>query len=348
MSRLDQRFEGMGTTLRILLEDDVPGDEPSAALVAAAACARHAIERVAQTLTRSTRQRAVPAERDPRPAVPAGPELRRLVAAALGRPAHGGLVDFTLVDALEGHGYRDALPPAGTSARRCAPPLAGAPRHPTRHPLAHVDVRGTTCAARRGADRQRRARRGAGRRSRRRRRRPGLRAMISCGGDIAVGGGAHEVMVRHPCRASCATRSRSPGRSPRRRSTSGCGSGPAAARRTTCSIRRPASRPGAGCWPRPRSAATASRPRRWPPPRCSPVRSPRDACCGRAGPGRARGRRRRGDRPSRADQGARSASIGGAPATRVRGVIAATSLHYAWWLGSRRRGSWRSASSPSR
>ncbi len=202
VSRLDQRFEGMGTTLRILLEDDVPGDEPSAALVAAAACARHAIDRVAETLTRfDPASELCRLNADPRPAVQAGPELRRLVAA--GRWAAertGGLVDFTLVDALEAHGYRDALPPAGdlAAALRAAPRRRPASPDPgTRWRT--VDVRGTDVHRPPGvridsgalgkglaADLAVAA---AG---------PGLRAMISCGGDIAVGGGAHEVMVRHP------------------------------------------------------------------------------------------------------------------------------------------------------
>jgi thiamine biosynthesis lipoprotein len=71
--------------------------------------------------------------RDPRPAVPASPLLRRVVAAALTAGLRsGGLVDATLVDEIEAAGYADSRdfdggsPATAPSARRAgASPRAG-------------------------------------------------------------------------------------------------------------------------------------------------------------------------------------------------------------------------------
>jgi thiamine biosynthesis lipoprotein len=202
VSRLDERFEGMGTTLRVLLEDDEPGDEPSEQLVAAAARARASLLRVERALTRfDPDSELCRLNADPRARVPASEELRRLVAA--GRWAGertGGLVDITVVDALEAQGYGDALPPRATlaAALRGAPPRrpAGGDRAARwrelrvhggaveRPPGVRIDSGGLGKGL--AADLAVAA---AG---------PDVRALVSCGGDIAVGGGPRQVWVRHP------------------------------------------------------------------------------------------------------------------------------------------------------
>jgi thiamine biosynthesis lipoprotein len=138
---------------------------------------------------------------DPRGEVPAGEELRRLVAA--GRWAGertGGLVDITVVDALEAQGYAGSLPPRASiaAALRAAPrrrPAGGDPaerwrslrvrgRSVERPPGVRIDSgglgKGLAADLALGA---------AG---------PGARGLVACGGDIAVGGGPRQVWVRHP------------------------------------------------------------------------------------------------------------------------------------------------------
>jgi FAD:protein FMN transferase len=202
VTRLDERFEGMGTTLRVLLEDDEPGEEPSPRLRVAGELARATLVRVERALTRfDPASELCRLNADPRPELPAGQELRRLVAA--GRWAGertGGLVDITVVDALEAQGYAGALPPRATlaGALRSAPrrrPAAGDPAGRWRElkvrggavqrpPGVRIDSGGLGKGL--AADLAVAA---AG---------PDVRALVSCGGDIAVGGGPRQVWVRHP------------------------------------------------------------------------------------------------------------------------------------------------------
>lgn len=100
----DLRFPCMGCDMRVLVED---GPDPAAA-------ARAVRERLETTDARLSRFRAgselARLNADPRTTVPASALLRVAVRAALwAAEASGGLVDPTLLDALERAGYRHSL-----------------------------------------------------------------------------------------------------------------------------------------------------------------------------------------------------------------------------------------------
>jgi thiamine biosynthesis lipoprotein len=192
--RVDHRFASMGGTARVTLES---GAHPQAALERHAAAIRGVIEDVEAALSRFRPDSELSAlNRDPRAAVPASPLLRHLALTVRAAGARsGGLVDATLLGALERQGYTTSragvAPAALDDALAAAPPRRPARPHPARaHAGVGIDERGRVV------------------------RPPGLRidsgglgkglaadlaAMtvptgiryaISCGGDLALGGGS--------------------------------------------------------------------------------------------------------------------------------------------------------------
>jgi thiamine biosynthesis lipoprotein len=179
----------MGTDVRILCED---GD---------ARAARTVVEDAAERLSRfDPRSELSRLNADPRPEVPASPLLRRAVTVALDAARRtGGLVDPTLLDAIEAAGY--ARSRRGVAAADLRAELHAAPRRrPARpHPRARwreIEVTGSAI-----------------------RRPPGLRidlggtakglaadlaaghlrsGVVDCGGDIRVAGPSRAVLVAHP------------------------------------------------------------------------------------------------------------------------------------------------------
>jgi thiamine biosynthesis lipoprotein len=190
--RIDHRFPSMGGIARIALESETRSE---AELVRHADAIRSLIEDAEAALSRFRPDSELSAvNRDPRTAVPASPLLRHFaLAVRVAAARSGGLVDATLLAALERQGYT-------TSRAGVAPAVldealaAAAPRRPARpHPArAHAGV---------GVDECGRLVRPAGVRldsggigkgltadvaaftvpA-------GIRYAISCGGDLAVGG----------------------------------------------------------------------------------------------------------------------------------------------------------------
>jgi thiamine biosynthesis lipoprotein len=140
---------------------------------------------------------------DPRAAVPASPLLRRTVAAAnWAAERSGGLVDATLLGALERHGYEESWD-ASRRADIDAALAAAPPRRPAGPARWHGDGGLTIDAEERvvrapgvrldpgGLAKGMAADLAAAALP------PGVRYAISCGGDVAVGGGEPwEVAVR--------------------------------------------------------------------------------------------------------------------------------------------------------
>ena len=209
MSTAEIEFRAMGSEIRIVVGD--PGLDRLPAPAEALASARAWIEDFDRRLSRF-----VPGSElcrlnaDPRELVPASPLLRAVVAAgvwAAGRS--GGLVDPTLVGALEDAGYRasrrDAAPVALAEALRAAPPRrAATPAAAGRWRAVRVDdalgvierppgLRLDTGGTGKGlaADALLLRLSGYG------------RVAVDCGGDIRVGGALaqrepFDVEIRHP------------------------------------------------------------------------------------------------------------------------------------------------------
>jgi thiamine biosynthesis lipoprotein len=201
MTRVDLTFPSMGGEAMVRLESEVV-DHPELERLAGAIHSE--VERVEAVLSRFRPGSELNAlNTDPRSAVPASPLLRRTVAAARwAAERSGGLVDATLLGALERHGYEgswDASRRADIDeALAAAPPRrpAGpAPWHGeerlaidahgrvVRAPGVRLDPGGLAkgMAADLAAD-------GLP---------AGVRYAISCGGDLAIGGGEPwEVAVR--------------------------------------------------------------------------------------------------------------------------------------------------------
>jgi thiamine biosynthesis lipoprotein len=194
VSRVDHRFASMGGGARVTLESET---HPHAVLDRHAAAIRTVIGDVEAALSRFRGDSELSAlNRDPRPAVPASPLLRRLVLAVRATGARsGGLADASLLGSLERQGYtssRAGVAPASLDdAIAAAPARRPAQPHPARgHARVAVDADGrvvrppglridsgglgkglaadlaaTTVPA-------------------------GIRYAISCGGDLAVGAGS--------------------------------------------------------------------------------------------------------------------------------------------------------------
>jgi thiamine biosynthesis lipoprotein len=193
VSRLDELLDANGTTLRIVLDDGEAGEEPSLLVRGAAQRVRKALDAAARAVDKQLPE----LNADPRAIVPASPELRRLVAA--GRRAAertGGLVDFTVRDALEALG--DGEPGDYAAALREAPrrrPATPDPRARWRtvdvqgsaiRRLAGVRIDGGAVGRGLAADLAVAA---AGQ---------AVRARVTCGEDTVVSGGARQVWAHHP------------------------------------------------------------------------------------------------------------------------------------------------------
>ena len=107
---IDERFHGMGTEIRLMLEPR-PGEEPAAQRAVAAA--RRYLEAFEAHMSRFRPDSELSRlNADPRPVVPASPQLRDAVAAAVGAArATRGLVDPTRLGQLEREGYADSWSP---------------------------------------------------------------------------------------------------------------------------------------------------------------------------------------------------------------------------------------------
>lgn len=125
MSEHDASFRCMGTTVRLLIGPPLDGALPSPAQ--AAVSAQSFLEDFDRRLSRFREDSELCAlNSDPRAAVPASPLLRAAVGAALWAAREtGGLVDPTLVGALERSGYRRSMAgarsPSLQAALACAP-----------------------------------------------------------------------------------------------------------------------------------------------------------------------------------------------------------------------------------
>ncbi len=206
---LDYTFQAMGSEMRLLIAR--PLDPRAPAPLDAADRERAFVFDFADRLSRFIPQSELCAlNRAPAGRVPASPLLRAAVGAGLwAAERSGGLVDSTLVQALERTGYahslRDATPASLTEALACAPPRRPAQAHPdnrwrrvvvddeagtvTRPPGLMFDTGGIGKGLCADAVALRLGRY--------------TRFVVDCGGDIAVGGiGAqlepHEIAIEHP------------------------------------------------------------------------------------------------------------------------------------------------------
>jgi thiamine biosynthesis lipoprotein len=209
MSDHDLSFPCMGTTVRLLVG---PALDPTLPLPAeAAVTARAYLEEFDARLSRFREDSELcELNRDPRSEVPASRLLRAAVGAGLWAARESdGLVDPTLVGALERAGYTGSLagaPPASLAeALAAAPPRRPARPHPRptwrrvavddgaglirRPPGVRIDSGGTGKGL--AADAVAHALQGYS------------RFVIDCGGDVRIGGPAaqtepYEVEVEHP------------------------------------------------------------------------------------------------------------------------------------------------------
>jgi FAD:protein FMN transferase len=213
VNRVDERFASMGGQARIRLESAALSEEE---LERRCGAIRSLLEAFEVSLSRFRADSELSAfNRDPRPIVPASPLLRGLARAARWAGSRsGGLVDATLVGALEDAGYatsRAGMDPASLAeALAAAPPRCSArPRAGRHYASLHVDDAG-------------RVHRGEGVRLDSGGLGKGLAAdlaaatvpqgvryAIACGGDLAVGGPPGrpwEVAVTHARRGDEAHR----------------------------------------------------------------------------------------------------------------------------------------------
>ena len=205
----DTSFHSMGADVRLVIGSPVDHALPEPA--EAARLERQFVEDFAARLSRFREDSELSRlNADPRAAVPASPLLRAAVGAGTWAARHtGGLVDPTLVDALERGGYAESLDGAKPAPLREAlaatPGRRPASPHPEsrwrsisvddpgglvrRPPGLRIDTGGTG----KGLAADAVARRLAGY----------SRFVVDCGGDIAVGGSAtlfrpYEIGVEHP------------------------------------------------------------------------------------------------------------------------------------------------------
>jgi thiamine biosynthesis lipoprotein len=205
----DTTFRSMGCDVRLLI--GAPLSATSLSQDQASARERAFIEDLAARLSRFRADSELSAlNADPRAAVPASPLLRAAVGAGVWA-AHrtGGLVDPTLVTALERGGYsgslEGAVPASLAEALRDAPSRAPARPDPAA-PWRAIDVDGRAGVVRRprglridtGGTGKGLAADAVGHRL------AGFsRFVVDCGGDIAVGGPyalarPYEIVVEHP------------------------------------------------------------------------------------------------------------------------------------------------------
>lgn len=205
-------FHSMGCDVRLLIGPPLLGDGRSPAAVAQRE--RAYVEDFAARLSRFRGDSELSAlNRDSRPAVPAGPLLRAAVLAGLwAAERSGGLVDPTLIGALEDAGYATSHDGRRSESLRDALDAAPARRPARAHPAqrwreVQVDdrqgvvrrppgVRLDTGGTGKGLCADAVARRLAGH----------TRFVVDCGGDLAIGGvGAqvepYEIEIEHPLTA---------------------------------------------------------------------------------------------------------------------------------------------------
>jgi thiamine biosynthesis lipoprotein len=193
MARVDLTFPSMGGEAMVRLESAAL-DRPALERLADGVHAR--VESIEAALSRFRPGSELNAlNADPRPAVPVSPLLRRTVAAAAwAAERSGGLVDATLLGELERHGYEDSW-----DASRRADIVAALAAAPARRPAGPARWHGEAWLT---VDELGRVARMPGVRLD-----PGgiakgmaadlaaaalpagVRYAISCGGDVAVGGG---------------------------------------------------------------------------------------------------------------------------------------------------------------
>lgn len=203
MSAFDVRFPAMGTQMRVAADGGHP------ALEHRVRSARAELEHTDEQLTRFRADSALSRlNQAPDRTVEAGPLLRDHVRAALwAAERSAGLIDPTLLDAIEDAGYR--LSRVGAPAPDLDAALLSAPPRTKAAPASHgrwreiavdddaatitrpagvrLDLGGT--AKGRAADRALRFLAGA------------RHAIVDCGGDLALGGTSgrpHAVLVDHP------------------------------------------------------------------------------------------------------------------------------------------------------
>ncbi len=123
MTRVDATFDAMGSEVRLIVEGQSPRDS---ALAAAARCERFVADFEAALSRFVDDSELSVLNRDQRSVVPASGLLRTAVSAGLWAARRtGGLVDPTILGALEAAGYRDSL--KGVEPARLADALLVAP-----------------------------------------------------------------------------------------------------------------------------------------------------------------------------------------------------------------------------
>jgi FAD:protein FMN transferase len=201
MTRVDLTFPSMGGEAMVRLESATLDPAPLERLADGIHARLETIEAALSRFRPDSELNALNA--DPRSAVPASPLLRRTVAAAAwAAERSGGLVDATLLGELERQGYEDSWDAGRRAdieeALAAAPPRrpAGPARWHGEHRLA-LDELGRVARAPGvrldpgGLAKGMAADLAAARMP------AGVRYAISCGGDVAVGGGSPwEVAVR--------------------------------------------------------------------------------------------------------------------------------------------------------
>jgi thiamine biosynthesis lipoprotein len=192
-TRADETFRALGTDVRLLVTG--PG---AAGRVAGARAEIAEFEACASRFLPGSELSALNA--DPRPVVPASSLLRGAVRAALwAAERSGGLVDPTLLDALEAAGYVRSYEPGSDAAGSPAGRIAPARPHPdARWRRIRVDHRSGTIERPRGL---RLDLGGSGKgfvadHVARRFERAGS-WVVDAGGDVRAGG-VHDVLVAHP------------------------------------------------------------------------------------------------------------------------------------------------------
>jgi FAD:protein FMN transferase len=202
-------FHSMGSQVRLLIGRPLLASDPSP--LAAAERERAYIEDFAARLSRFRADSELSAlNSDPRTCVPASPLLLAAVRAGLwAAERSGGLVDPTLLGALERAGYassRDGYAPAPLEqALAAAPRRRPARAHPAQRwrEVSVDEASGTVCRSRGVAFDTGGSGKGLCADAVAHRLRGYTRFVVDCGGDIAVGGvGAqlepYEVEVEHP------------------------------------------------------------------------------------------------------------------------------------------------------
>jgi FAD:protein FMN transferase len=206
---LDLSFHAMGSDVRLLIDRPLTHTAPPPEAAGEQALAF--VEDFAARLSRFREDSELTAlNRDPRKTVPASMLLRAAAQAGVWAAEHsGGLVDPTLLDALENSGYADSLdrrePASLSEALAEAPPRCAArPSAAARWKLIEIDDDAGTITRPPGLSLDTGGTgKGLCADALAHRLGPYTRFVVDCGGDLAVGGvGAqlqpYEIEVEHP------------------------------------------------------------------------------------------------------------------------------------------------------